>query len=157
VAELVETGPSAVALPVRQYAAPVEPLILYVHSKTAEAPGARLDTVAGTGPDTRVSVAPPAHGVRAEGATFTSAVVPLFETSIWTVMFCPVITLPGLTEREAVKSPIMTVLESRLIERPVPAPLVPRAIKYTLPEISALYFHMIVPLAPAANEKGVRS
>ena len=66
---------------------------------------------AGAGPETRVSVAPPAQPLRSDGAILTSAELPLLATVISTVMFWPFITLEGVRLNEAVKSPMNTEFE----------------------------------------------
>lgn len=107
----VETGPLALALPERQYACPMEPVAVYDHANTPELPGARDEMPEGDGPEASVSTAPPAHGVREEGAMSMRAVEPLLATSISTWKLWPLMMLSGERAKDAVKLPMTTVLE----------------------------------------------
>jgi hypothetical protein len=153
---LVVTGPSAEALPLRQYTSPSEPVIRYCHSKTPELPEESDDMTAGVGPETIASAAPPPHPVSVDGAMFTRADAPLLITVMFTVTSCPLMTLDGTRASDAVKSPMSTVFESALTDFAVPALLVALAVKYTEPVMSALYVQIIVLVSSTASEKAVR-
>ena len=128
-AVFVATGPLAVAPPLRQYVCPIAPVMVYVHVNAPELPPAMDEMLTGDGPATSVSVAPPAHGISAVGATFTSAEVPLLVTIILTDTVWPEITLEGVTERAAVKPPMFTVLEFVRTEEAVPPEFCALALK----------------------------
>ena len=115
-AVFVETGPLAVAAPPRQYVCPIAPVMAYVQVNVPELPPAMEEMLAGDGPATSVSAAPPAHEVSALGATFTSAEVPLFVTVMSTVTVWPEMMLEGVTVMAAVKLPMVTVLEFMRME-----------------------------------------
>lgn len=87
---------------------------------------------------------------------FTRADVPLLVTFICAVTLCPEITDDGETERAEVKLPIYTVFDIKLRDSAVPPEFVALVVKYTLPELSALYLHSIVRVSPDEIEKGVR-
>src|SRR3990172_11385919 len=103
---------------------------------------------AGDGPETSVSVAPPAQGASAEGVTFMSAPAPLLKKLISSVMSWPGTTPAGSSAREAVKSPMTTLLDETLADLAVPDPLEARAAKDTLPIESAPYFQIMLLVWP---------
>lgn len=64
---------------------------------------------------------------------------------------CPLTTDTGVTVSVAVKLPMVTVFEFTLFDLAVTAEFVARAVKYTEPVMSALYFHCMVLVCPAVR------